>query len=1110
MSATLDAGPVARFLGAASLRSEGRRFDVAVEHLSPEEAARPDVRLEEAVARAVRRLHREGMDGDVLVFLPGAAEIRRSREALAEWAAASGVDLLPLHGDLPPDEQDRAVRPGPRRKVILSTNVAETSVTIEGVVAVVDSGLARVASHSPWSGLPTLEVRKVSRASAAQRAGRAGRTRPGRALRLYTRHDHDARPEFDVPEVLREDLSETLLAISALGAADGLAWLEPPPAAALDAARALLLRLGAVDARGDITETGRRMLRLPVHPRLARLAIEAAARGAADGGALVAAILGERDLRDRRALDGGALPPTGPSDLLELAHAFEEAARVRFAPERLRRMGLNPAAVQAVERSRRQLQRTLRSLGPTAPPTSAATDQVAAHPERSAAEGGAESRDAEGAKSRDAASAAERRRETPEEHALLLATLAAYPDRVARRRSSGSDEVVLVGGGSARLDPASVVREAALLVAIDAEERRGDRRAPGARAAEARVRLASAATEEMLLDLFPEALRYDDAVQWNAAAERVEAAERLVYEDLVLEETRASRPDPEQGRRAPRRRGARARAARVRSGGRARPARRADRLRGAARAGRGARGAVRGGARRGAERPVRRTAELRRAARGGPAGRAPRAPRSEGARRARAARAGAGDAAGRAQHAHQLRGRQAAVDREPAAGLLRPRAGPGARRREGAARPAPPRPEPARGAGDHGSRWVLGAALPVDPARARPAVSAPRLARGPAQRFPAGAAAVAARPRPVPSLRIAALGPRRRRTDRSTVAPRRSVPPYRPQLALLVAQAPAGDGWVHEVKYDGYRIGCAIEGGKVTLWSRRGKDWTAQFPEVATAARKLKVRAALLDGEVAAVLPDGRTSFQALQNAFAARRRELVYFAFDLLHLDGEDLLERPLLERKAALARVVGEGVGVMRYAPHFEGDGRDVHREACRLGLEGIVSKRSDLPYRPGRNATWVKTKCMLRQELVIGGFTDPEGAARDGIGALLVGYREGDALRFAGQGRDGVHERERPRAPPAPRPDRAGGEPVHAAARGVARPERALGSARARLRGRLHRVDAGRQDPAPVVPGAPGGQATRGRGPGAARHGGRPGRDQSDPDVDRDGPIGRSSRA
>ncbi|WP_143827895.1 DNA ligase D [Anaeromyxobacter sp. Fw109-5] len=228
---------------------------------------------------------------------------------------------------------------------------------------------------------------------------------------------------------------------------------------------------------------------------------------------------------------------------------------------------------------------------------------------------------------------------------------------------------------------------------------------------------------------------------------------------------------------------------------------------------------------------------------------------------------------------------------------------------------------------------------------------------------------------------------------------RRRLPPYRPQLALLVSGAPEGAAWVHEVKYDGYRIGCAVDGGEVTLWSRRGKDWTAQFPEVASSARRLKVRSALLDGEVAAVLPDGRTSFQALQNAFHGGRRDLVYFAFDLLHLDGEDLTSRPLLERKAALAGLLGDG-GVVRYAPHFEGRGPDVHREACKLGMEGIVSKRSDLPYRAGRNATWVKTKCVLRQELVIGGFTDPEGAARDAIGALLVGYREGGALRFAGK--------------------------------------------------------------------------------------------------------------
>lgn len=509
MSATLDAAPVARYLGARALRSEGRRFEVAVEHLSPQEAARTELRLEELVARAVRRLHREEKDGATLVFLPGAAEIRRAREALSDWAERSGVDLLPLHGDLPPEEQDRAVTPGPRRKVILSTNVAETSVTIEGVVAVVDSGLARVASHSPWSGLPTLELKKISRASAAQRAGRAGRTRPGRALRLYTQHDHDARAEFDVPEVLREDLSETLLALAALGALEGLDWFEPPPAASLEAARALLVRLGALSVDGALTVLGRRMLRVPGHPRQGRLVVDAAARGAADEGALLAALLGERDLRDWRALAGAALPPTGPSDLLELAHAFGESARARFDPDRLRRMGVSPGAAQAVERSRRQLARVARELATATRTTSTTTSTTT----------------------------------TTKEQALLLATLAAYPDRVARRRAPGSDEIVLAGGGSARLDPASVVREASLLVAVDAEERRGGwRTAPRA---EARVRIASMVTQEMLLDLFPDALRYEEALSWNAEAERVEATERLLYGDLVLEETRAARADPE-------------------------------------------------------------------------------------------------------------------------------------------------------------------------------------------------------------------------------------------------------------------------------------------------------------------------------------------------------------------------------------------------------------------------------------------------------------------------------------------------------------------------------------------------------------------------------------
>ena len=191
MSATLATGPLAAHLGAPVLRSEGRRFDVAIEHL-PQPDERP---LALQVASAVgRRLVGGGLDGDVLVFLPGAGEIRRAREACEKLAAEAGLALVPLHGDLSPDEQDTAVRPGTRRKVILSTNVAESSVTIEGVVAVVDAGLARVASQAPWSGLPRLRVEKVSRASGVQRAGRAGRTRPGRCLRLYTRADFESPP----------------------------------------------------------------------------------------------------------------------------------------------------------------------------------------------------------------------------------------------------------------------------------------------------------------------------------------------------------------------------------------------------------------------------------------------------------------------------------------------------------------------------------------------------------------------------------------------------------------------------------------------------------------------------------------------------------------------------------------------------------------------------------------------------------------------------------------------------------------------------------------------------------------------------------------------------
>lgn len=224
---------------------------------------------------------------------------------------------------------------------------------------------------------------------------------------------------------------------------------------------------------------------------------------------------------------------------------------------------------------------------------------------------------------------------------------------------------------------------------------------------------------------------------------------------------------------------------------------------------------------------------------------------------------------------------------------------------------------------------------------------------------------------------------------------------YAPQLAALVKVPPAGDDWLHEIKYDGYRIGCRIADGRVTLISRNRRDWTRAFPEVVQAAQRLATRDALLDGEVCMLLPDGRTSFQALQQALSAPvpRRGLVYFVFDLLRLDGERLDRLPIEERKARLAALVGPGSGVIRYAEHVEGNGEAFFRQACRHGLEGIVSKRRGRPYEPGRRGGWVKAKCTLRQEFVIGGFTDPEGS-RAGIGALLIGYYDADRLVFAGK--------------------------------------------------------------------------------------------------------------
>jgi ATP-dependent helicase HrpB len=296
MSATLDGGPVAALLGGAPLvTSEGRAHPVETRFLP----RRTEERVEAVVARkTAEALERE--EGDVLVFLPGAGEIRRVEERLGEAGLPSSVRVMPLYGNLAQEAQDEAIRPSPpgRRKVVLATSIAETSLTIEGVRVVVDGGLMRVPRFSPRTGMTRLETVPVSRASADQRRGRAGRLAPGVCYRLWTEAEDAALAPFRPPEILEADLAPLALELAAWGTADPaeLPWLDPPPAAAYAQARALLAELGALDAAGAVTPHGRRMAALPLHPRLAHMLLMAKEMGEGPTACALAALLGERDV----------------------------------------------------------------------------------------------------------------------------------------------------------------------------------------------------------------------------------------------------------------------------------------------------------------------------------------------------------------------------------------------------------------------------------------------------------------------------------------------------------------------------------------------------------------------------------------------------------------------------------------------------------------------------------------------------------------------------------------------------------------------------------------------------------------------------------------------
>ena len=503
MSATLDTRLLQPYLDPCiRLHSDGRTFPVELEHIA--KPLHPDRDTPwDAAAAAYERAARQGdAPGDALIFMPGAYEIQRTLDALRNTPAAKGALLLPLHGELPPADQDAAVARHDRRKIVVATNVAETSLTIDGIRLVIDSGLARVARFDPWRGINTLLVETISRASADQRAGRAGRTAPGRAVRLWTEAEHAGRASHDLPEIKRIDPSEILLTLKALGVADleAFPWLEPPEPRALERALTLLHDLGSLDAAGAPTPLGLRMLSFPVHPRYARMLLAAAECGAVRPVALIAAIAQGRPLLVRHAGKAAAdlrrdtLGDAGGSDLLLLMRAWHYARHHRFDLGPCRRLGIHAAAARQVgplwERFLRIAQ--------------AQDLPIESSP--------------------------------PEDDDIAKCVLAGFSDQVARRLDHGTLRCELVHKRRGELARESVADDAPLLVVSEIHEiGRGD--------GEIHVLLtqATAIREEWLRDLYPGDFAERAAVEWDSAARRAVARREIVFRDLPL----ASRPlDP--------------------------------------------------------------------------------------------------------------------------------------------------------------------------------------------------------------------------------------------------------------------------------------------------------------------------------------------------------------------------------------------------------------------------------------------------------------------------------------------------------------------------------------------------------------------------------------
>jgi ATP-dependent helicase HrpB len=481
MSATLDTGPIAELLdGAPLVESEGRSYPVEVHYADDQ----PKGRIEPAVAAKVQGVLREE-PGDVLVFLPGAGEIRRVESDL-EDTVADDVDLYPLFGNLSPEKQDRAIEPSPegRRKVVLATDIAETSLTIEGIRVVVDSGKRRTPRFDPQSGMTRLKTVQVSRASADQRKGRAGRTSPGVCYRLWTRHTHQHLKAHTPPEIANADLAPLALELAAWGTSDPseLRWLDPPPEGAYDQARDLLRRLGALDDDGTITDHGRQMASMGLHPRLAHMVLNGQVLGHGAVACDLAALLSERDIFKGR----GERPDV---DLRLRLQALRRLRRgERPTPNHARNYVVPYGAVGHV-RKVADHQRRKQGIDPD--------------------------------------------REGDIEACGLLAAFA-YPDRIAQRRSGEAGRFRLQNGRAAALPNDQLLSDADYLAAASVDGRRR----------ESRIFLAAPLEKDDLVEYFGERIETETDVFWDPDGQLVRARRRRRLGALVLKDGPIADPDP--------------------------------------------------------------------------------------------------------------------------------------------------------------------------------------------------------------------------------------------------------------------------------------------------------------------------------------------------------------------------------------------------------------------------------------------------------------------------------------------------------------------------------------------------------------------------------------